>query len=248
MVLRIVIVSPHRDDAALSLGLGVRAWLAAGHAVEVVNCFTRSDYAPFSDAESLHENDRMTYVTAVRGREDQAWKHTYKALANRLTITDLNLKDAPRRLRVTADEVCTINIDPADKAMPKIARALGAMKMDALILPLAIGEHVDHRIARNAALSVAGDVGAFAFYEDLPYSARESAADDIPARAAELHAEMAEVIVGATADAFASKRKMAQCYDSQIDVAVCEQVAGFSERYGGGERIWANPAWLKAIA
>jgi LmbE family N-acetylglucosaminyl deacetylase len=239
------VVSPHRDDAAFSLGLSLGAWLAAGHAVEVVNCFTRSDYAPFSDAASLHENDRMTYVTAVRGREDQAWKRTYGAAARRLTITDLNLKDAPRRLRISSDEVCGVAIDAADKAMGKIAKALAGLAFDALLLPLAIGDHVDHRIARDAALRVRAR--AWALYEDLPYAARPGAAEEIVGRVAAIDAGLAEAVVGVTPDAVACKRRMARCYDSQIDDAVCGQIAGFSERYGGGERVWANPAWLEAF-
>ena len=67
-----VVLSPHRDDAAFSLGLAVDSWLAAGHSVSVLNFFTQSAYAPYSDVETLHANDRVSFVSAVRRREDVA--------------------------------------------------------------------------------------------------------------------------------------------------------------------------------
>ncbi len=66
-------VAAHRVDAGLAVGLSIGAWLEQGHAVEVVSCFTRSEFAPFSDAGSLHANDRMSFVSATRKREDEAW-------------------------------------------------------------------------------------------------------------------------------------------------------------------------------
>gem|GEM_PF-6042353 len=33
------------------------------------------------------------------------------------------------------------------------------------------------------------------------------------------------------------------CYDSQIDESVTTEIAEFSRRYGGRERLWGNAAW-----
>ena len=68
--MKIVVVSPHRSDAAFSLGLAVGSWLEQGHTVEVMNVFTRTEHAPYSDVDSLHPNDRMSFASAVRKRED----------------------------------------------------------------------------------------------------------------------------------------------------------------------------------
>jgi hypothetical protein len=40
------------------------------------------------------------------------------------------------------------------------------------------------------------------------------------------------------------KRRIAWCYDSQIDEAVTGQIAEFCRGYGGRERLWVNAAWL----
>ena len=153
--MKITVVSPHRGDAAFALGLSIGAWLREGHAVEVVSCFTRSEFAPYSDVGSVHRNDRVSFVTAVRKREDEEWR---KQLARergaaKFTITDLNLKDAPLRLHVGANEVFGRAADASEKVASKIRRALEMSKAGAWVLPLGLGGHVDHVTARDVALS-----------------------------------------------------------------------------------------------
>ena len=69
--LKILILSPHRDDAAFSLSIAITNWLTARHTVTILNVFTRSRHAPYSDAGFVHENDELSYVSAMRLREDE---------------------------------------------------------------------------------------------------------------------------------------------------------------------------------
>jgi hypothetical protein len=39
------------------------------------------------------------------------------------------------------------------------------------------------------------------------------------------------------------KRRLALCYDSQIEDATAERMAAFCAQYGGRERLWGNAAW-----
>lgn len=249
--MRVVVLSPHRDDAAFSLGLAIEAWLGAGHRVEVLNCFTQSEYAPYSDVESLHGNDRRSFVSAVRRREDIAWN---KLVGGKLKITDLDLLDAPLRLACAVDDVLTIEIRPGDRAVARIAGALKKLAdraepgQTALVLPLAVGGHIDHRVVHQAALEVLAEATLpMAFYEDLPYAARPGAAETIEARAAATGLALTPCFTqGASDDVAESKRRkhrIAECYDSQIDNDIAWQLALFAERYGGRERMWANAAW-----
>jgi hypothetical protein len=173
--MKIGVGSPHRDDAGFSVGLAVGSWLQRGHAVEVVNVFTRTEYAPYSDADSLHPNDRMSFASATRKREDEAWVKLYVGQLGRgkLTLTDLNLKDAPLRLHCSPDEVQQREPDLTEKVSSKIKRALEMSKADAFVLPLAVGNDVDHLTVRIACLPTDAQAFALAFYEDLPYAARE---------------------------------------------------------------------------
>lgn len=249
--MRIVVVSPHRDDAAFSLGLSIEHWLAAKQTVQVLNCFTQSDYAPYSDAESLHPNDRTSFVSAIRKREDAAWN---KLLGGRLQFTDLDLLDAPLRLACPIVEALSLPIRAGDRAVARVAGAVaklaraGAPERLAFVLPLAVGAHIDHRVVQQAGLeALAGSPLPVAFYEDLPYAARPGGVEEIGSRV--------EATALAVQPAFASgeqpvperslgsKRCMAECYDSQIDSEVAEQIASFAQQYGGRERLWVNNAW-----
>jgi LmbE family N-acetylglucosaminyl deacetylase len=251
---KIVVLSPHRDDAAFSVGLAVSSWLNAGHAVEVLNCFSRSEYAPYSDVHSVHANDRMSFATAVRSREDECWR---KLCGNKLTISDLRLKDAPIRFHCSLDEIGGLAIRPEEKAFAKIRSAI-AERRGPLVLPLGIGAHVDHLTAREAALAAVDDARPIAFYEDLPYAARgeSAAAEDLAGELSLrlkcdlLPISIGEELAGEEEDveiAVARKRKFALCYDSQIDDGEVTEIAEFSRRYGGRERLWANEAWRGAM-
>ena len=240
--MKILVVSPHRDDAAFSLGLAISAWLQTGHLVEVRNCFTRSKYAPFVADQLLHPHDQLSHITALRQREDEAWR---RKNGNGLSLTDLNLKDAPVRLRCEPDQVCTLQPVPGDKAMLKIEQAVAQRGAHLLILPLAVGHHVDHLYARDAALHA--PLHAYAFYEDLPYSARPGGAGEIEQIVQQWHVPLSPTFAphAMEGDAAAErKRQFALCYDSQVDEATTWQIADFSRRYGGRERLWANPAAL----
>ncbi len=158
--MKILVLSPHRGDAAFSLSLAITGWLKARHTVTILNVFTRSLQAPFSDAEFVHENDRLSYVSAMRLREDEVFVQRLtqdlpRSAKGNLQMVDLNLKDAPIRLRCPLEEVCDRPVNPDDPAIEKIRRALErqaeAGAMEALVLPLALGEHVDHLTVRAAA-------------------------------------------------------------------------------------------------
>ena len=238
--MKITVVSAHRGDAALALGLSVAAWLEQGHAVEVVSCFTRSEFAPFSDAGSLHANDRMSFVSATRKREDESWA---KMLRGKFTLTELNIKDAPLRLHCGTDEVFGLTVNLEEKSAVKIRKAIERSGPERLVLPLALDGHVDRVTARDAGGAAWQATLPVAFYEDLPQAVGfgdEALRDAALAVRADLGPAFAAAPVD---DAVARKRRVAWCYDSQIDEAATLQVAEFCGRYGGRERLWVNAAW-----
>ena len=246
--MKTAVLSPHRDDAAFSLGLAVDIWLAQGRSVEIIDCFTRSAYAPFSDASSLHENDRRSFVTELRRREDEDWQ---RLCGRGLSLRDLKLKDAPLRLSCSSDEVCALPVRPEEKAAKKICGAIQAFE-GAIALPLGWGGHVDHLTAREAALSALRGGEALAFYEDLPYAARGNAGA-IPQAVAELASRLGAAIepffAGPETDidiSIARKKRHALCYDSQIGSEDVDRIAEFCGRYQGRERLWATSAWRDA--
>jgi LmbE family N-acetylglucosaminyl deacetylase len=256
---KITVISPHRGDAAFALGLSIRAWLAEGHAVEVVSCFTRSEFAPYSDVGSVHRNDRVSFVTAVRKREDEEWRKQMERLARegaaKFTITDLNLKDAPLRLHVGANEVFGRAAEASEKVTSKIKRALEMSKAGAWVLPMGLGGHVDHVTARDVALSARpGEGFPVAFYEELPEAASGAADEAVAAAVLLLTLVVQSTLepvfstgVGEVEDAVTKKRRVAWCYDSQIDEGATLEIAEACRKFEGRERIWASEAWRAAV-
>jgi LmbE family N-acetylglucosaminyl deacetylase len=252
--MKILVVTAHRGDAALSLGLGIGTWLAAGHSVAVLNCFTRSADAPFSDAGSLHPNDRMSFVSAVRKREDEAWAKLYPKVTypGKLTFNELNLKDAPLRLHIEPAQVYGLQPDPTEKATLKIEKAVQTSGAEVLIAPLALARHIDHTTARDATVrGLASDLSV-ALYEDMP-QALKMTEDSIEAIAHEISLGL-RMNFGATYPlpplseveqqvAVDRKRRLAWCYDSILDEETTLHIAKFCLRYQGRERLWGNAAW-----
>jgi hypothetical protein len=240
--MKIAVISAHRGDAGLAVGLAMGTWLERGDAVEVISCFTRSEHAPFSDAGSLHENDRMSFISATRKREDVAFAKLFRG---KLTMTELNLKDAPLRLHCSPEEVFGQVGESSDKAALKVRKAIETSKASALVVPRGLGGHIDRMTARDAA--IAGATIPVAFYEDLPQALGVSE-EGIEAEAKRwglspgFAAEAAEDVEAAVK----RKRKIAWCYDSQIDEDVTLQIAEFCRRYQGRERLWMDATWRSA--
>jgi hypothetical protein len=222
--------------------------------VTILNVFTRSRHAPYSDAAFVHENDELSYVSAMRLREDELFirritQNLPKGLKSNLHMVDLNLKDAPIRLRIPLEELSDTPVNPLDPSIEKIRKALAkqseAGAMESLVIPAALGNHVDHLIVREAAMSFTTGIPA-AFYEDLPYATTHpSAATDLESlrESAERRNDSLNPALYQIESAVEYKRRLVLGYASQIDDGVGTLISNFATRYDGGERLWANQAW-----
>jgi LmbE family N-acetylglucosaminyl deacetylase len=175
-----------------------------------------------------------------------------KGLKSNLHMVDLNLKDAPIRLRIPAEELGDSPVNPADPAIEKIRKALSkqseAGAMEALVLPAALGKHVDHFTVREAAMPLTSTIPA-AFYEDLPYATTHpSAATDLESlrESAEQRHEPLSPVLYQIESAVERKRRLILGYASQIDDETGTLISNFATRYNGGERLWANQEWLSS--
>ena len=220
--LHILVLSPHRGDAAKSLAQTISTWLESGHKVTILNIFTRSLEAPFSDADSVHENDRLAYVSAMRRREDEAFHRQIP----QATLLDLNIKDGPLRLHIDPTLVDEIPIDPTDGAFPKIHKALTKhiTPNTALVLPLALTHHIDHRVVREAAQPFAATL-PHALYEDGPNSTPQPNLTSITTQPNHLW-----------------KRKLLLAYASQLET---DEATTLAE---APERLWATDSFIVLTA
>jgi LmbE family N-acetylglucosaminyl deacetylase len=248
--LKILLISPHRDDVPTALGLAIGSWLDQGHAVEVVECFTRTERVPFADTEMVHSNDRMSFATAVGRRESEEWRKRYGV--SKLKLTDLNLKDAPLRLHCSQNEVLGLEPDRSEKVWSKVRLAIERSKAQAVVLPMGLKKHVDHVTVRDASLAVLTAETPVAFYEELPGFSAEEITEAVRGLSMSTRLELTPTFAGPESDdveaAVKRKKRLAVCYDSQMDEATTQAIAEASRAYVGRERLWATPAWLAAFA
>ena len=168
-----VVLSPHLDDAVLSLGGLISREVAAGRTVEVVSCFTSGppiDSIPpeqrvFGDySMRLAEDKRALAVLGAKHR----WLDLYERIWRKPAL--------PRTNGVFPTHVFRTPERMDDFAELKTIRAAIGEMLDAgvktIYAPLAIGHHVDHVEVALAALREVLGRGAFdrvRFYED-PYA------------------------------------------------------------------------------
>ena len=151
---RVVVVSPHLDDAVLS------AWrvLAGRRGVEVLTCF--AGYPPQDAAMGSWEvatgGLQGRAAVAARRHEDRA------ALAlSDSGVTHLDLPDAQYRRDDTG-------------VVDNLAELLGPRLRgrEEVWLPAGIGGHVDHCATRDAVLAASDASSRRMLYADLPYAAQ----------------------------------------------------------------------------
>ena len=146
-----VIVSPHLDDAVLSLPGFVHDEVRRARRVVVLTVF--------SEGDARHEARRVEDRSAIAHLGAEAHH--------------LGLLDAPLRRGIEEDFRSLIlaslvagDLDAAWVA-DAIVHALAQLHARSVLLPLGVGEHVDHRIVHAVHERLGGLVG---FYEDRPYA------------------------------------------------------------------------------
>ncbi len=168
-----IIISPHRDDAALSMGGRL---LQTPRDFLIYNVYTITSWWRFP-----YTNNDLPAIEAARLAEDQ--------LISRMTgvsMIDLGYQEAPLRGHAIKD-IFTTDPSPADMAelRPKLLNTFANLipkhpEAD-WYLPFAIGRHIDHRLARDAAMDALRHAGVdnsrIHFYEDLPYAAKGQTTD-----------------------------------------------------------------------
>ena len=220
-----VVLSPHHDDAALSLGLTLSEAAQKGVALHVLNAFTVSTHCPERSAEGVSD------VSRLRAEEDAAFvAHLPGCVAG-----DLGRRDAPLRGYDGYRFIGRRAFDASERAeVLDLALQLRPWQgHDVYFVPLGFGDHIDHRVSRAAA-ERAWAGAEIRYYEDLPYGA--------------WHPERLEAAIqtlGATPEAGLGgaelstdvKRALLACYGSQLTEGVQRQVIEHAAKHGG-ERWW----------
>lgn len=235
-----IILSPHVDDAFLSLGGSILRWRQNDIAVRVLNVFTLTDYVSCR-TDSAREVDA---VTALRKAEEEAVCTPLGVKFEFLAFPDMPLRDQSS-LNHPSDEQLSQELS---------VRLQGRIEPnDELFVPLAIGyepghrrqAHRDHRIVREAALRLADQVRVgVRLYEDQPYSAQFGSPHDVTQWIKQkLEAELGgrTLVPELLAIDIESKLRVVGLYRSQIESKWPKLLASYHRSIIGGqclERIW----------
>lgn len=175
--MRAIFLSPHFDDAIFSCGGLIHSLVAAGLPVEIWTLCAGSppDAPPSEFAASLHTRWGLNgaEVVAVRRAEDIAACALLGAVPRHLPLPDcIYRRDVGGAFLYASEEAIFGPLHPDDIARQAelanwLLRDLGPQ--DDLYVPLAVGNHVDHQLARR----VAGSLGCpLYYYADVPYALR----------------------------------------------------------------------------
>jgi LmbE family N-acetylglucosaminyl deacetylase len=143
---KLLVVSPHFDDAVLSVGAAMCARARAGTDVVVATVCT--------GVQKQSRVDEDANAAAIIGAR----------------TVHVGLADAPLR-GIKPKELCEIDDDVAFAV--EVADALRPLvqSADEVWGPLGVGRHVDHRATYSALVQL----GCTTFYEDRPYARRRGA-------------------------------------------------------------------------
>ncbi|MES2974320.1 MAG: PIG-L family deacetylase [Pseudomonadota bacterium] len=204
-----VVIAPHCDDAAFSLGGAIAAGALGPFAV--INLFSRTSF-------TLQGLGPVEEVSRHRKAEEAA------ALADRARrIAFLDYDDWCLGTRGQAG----LPAQAGAQAFEAIASLATGMGTRTLLFPLGIGAHPDHLAAHHLAGQFS-DGWRVGFYEDLPYAALAGAQPE-----AHLGRLAPQVIAGDVH----GKRALLSCYRTQVAPPVLEAVSQY-HRQTGGERIF----------
>lgn len=172
---RVVILSPHLDDAALSCG-GLLQALRGVPTLVVTLCSGNPPQLASADGRSKVPARRGHVSPRIRRAEDTAAMRALDAEFVHLSFPDaiyrrsaqtgklIYLSARERWAAPNADDA--VHIEELYRLLRRLCLDLGPIL---LISPMGIGDHVDHQITARVAIRLAASGASLLFYEDFPY-------------------------------------------------------------------------------
>jgi LmbE family N-acetylglucosaminyl deacetylase len=179
---RALYLSPHLDDAALSCGGLIHQQVLGGTEVLVLTIFAgaprRGDLSEFvAQMQARWGNDPSP--VARRREEDRRAMDLLGAECLHLDYPDAIYRGHGSSFLYHTDEELFGSLHPADGDLQsEVAAAIFAVTSSPhsiVYAPLAVGNHVDHQLVRNALLALHARLSDVVFYEDYPYVDRPGA-------------------------------------------------------------------------
>jgi LmbE family N-acetylglucosaminyl deacetylase len=229
---RILLLSPHADDVAYSIG-GIVAQLSMQSDLRLMTIFSQSGWAL---PQALGEKSADA-ISAVREQEDRAYCARRQIDYDFLTCPDSFVMgyDEESELSIVATD------DPRTEGVVNSVRNAVARWVPQLVIaPCGLGGHVDHQIVRIAA-DMLHHVEVL-YYEDVPYSSN--------LLLSELERQLAVqgLTPAVTADieiVLESKYEDMWGYSSQTSASTISEMLLHAGRVGIGTARYAERLWRR---
>lgn len=253
---RILVIEPHGDDAALSVGGTM--WLRRDQAeFTVATVFSRSNYTSyFHSARDYFDVDQ---VTALRAAESDLFGRLIAGRHLPLGLSEATLRYRDGNwsvdwFRQNISAVYASNNHRAStyeftKARERLRECLFSADTDEVWIPMGAGTHSDHHLTRDACLSLLMEFPSLTsnrdirLYQDVPYDAQfpehpSEIVERLRAWGAALTAETVSI-----SDVFAEKLRLVSLYASQFKIEVVEReilasAEGEGPRGSRAEHLW----------
>ena len=241
-----IYLSPHLDDAALSCGGLIWEQVRSGEQVSVWTICAGDpparELSPF--ALSLHERwGTFSGSMAARRAEDIASCAVLGAAADHFPVPDCIYRTSPdgSTFLYDSEESLTGPVHPADQSLVDELRDELSRNLPSgsnVVCPLAIGDHVDHHLVRNA---VEGLGRELFYYVDFPYVLESNQAID------ELLGDGWRFrVYPVSAGGLRAWQSAVALHSSQISTFWCDETEMRSELQAHCDRTGGVALWFKA--
>lgn len=163
--MRVLVLSPHYDDAPLSVGQSMADGELSRHRVTVGVVFSKSNWTVWFQPTRR----RWPLASGIRFAEElrNAVRFGYRVRLGRLEETVLRTGVlAPESF---LDDSFVAAESPDLDAVYELLSGW-AVDYDVVVAPLGIGSHVDHQLVTEAARRLLDEGAPVVFYEDRPYA------------------------------------------------------------------------------
>jgi len=226
-VRRVLAISPHLDDAALSAGATLADFAAQGADVEVVTLFAGTPREPLSAiARAFHAACGLPDSSAVslRVAEDCAAIDELGARPHHGTFLDAVYRRAPDGGWLCHHDRAMFDDQPLDQddllieISHQVRHLVTILNPDLVLTCAAVGGHIDHRLTRAAVLnSVTGSSLPILLWEDLPYAVGRPPSAVLP------------LPLTAPPTAWERKWRAIACYPSQVRMLWPTEIDGVTQ-------------------
>lgn len=230
----VVVLSPHFDDAPLSLGQSMLDGELSSERVVVGIIFGRTNWQQW-----FHPTPRRTpVVSAIRRAEEMVNARRFGYRCRVVRLPEVILRTGEMDSATFLDPSPNPPPDDLDASMiDDIAAAIQPWISNTgrIMAPLGVGGHLDHRLVREAARQLI-DADRLEFYEDRPYASYAS-----DAFIAELASHVDPALIAHDMSSPDTRDKASTTwYPSQFDQYFVNAMTADHDA-GRTERVWRRP-------